>query len=304
MKGNIWETIGTQQISNIISFLPFLCTVGIGLVNIFTHQSDASSKIIDKQIHHVMVGLFLFLLLATMISIILTIVKIKKYNKIKDNDEKYNIIKILCELQNKYILTPEFKTAVEHGDYSKEKNLTLNGTAQILTNSLEYDMLYCGSIAENIVNEAKYIYVIPKIFQTITELKTYIVTLYNELEGEIRRRSNSTGSSTTNFILDRIKEILRGRIEFWFFNKDVLCLYNFARFTQKGAVHQAFMQSWWYVNPNKDDVVKNMLSCEIDNPSDHQQLNEVFKALEDICQKVDGYTIFEKREELDEYYGN
>lgn len=197
-------------------------------------------------------------------------------------NSKKNIIARLCELQNTYLMTPNFVTAKEHACVSREKDLGEGGTAKILTNGLTYDISCSNNIAANIINGAKYIYILPNTHIVIEELERYITKLATELGDAIQNE---------NF--------LSNNIEFWFFDKSITCLYNFATLIQtaiKGG--NTFNQAWWYINPKDNQPSSYMLTKEIDNAHDREMLSEVFADLERYSSKYTGNDIFEKRTDL------
>jgi hypothetical protein len=294
----IWDWFGISQISNILSAIMFLSMIIGGIV---AKVIDFSSWSPDQKLEilYIVIGIeTIVLLLTTIFNICFGYNEIKKH---KTEVERYKIIEILCKLQNKYILTPEFKTVEDHGNSSKEKDLKSRGEAIILTNSLKYDIFYCDQIACNIIKEAKYTYVIPKDSQTINDLESYIVALYNKISEQIALRPGINATDLNR----QVAEGLGGRIEFWFFDEDVLCLNNFARFKQVG-VEQPFLQSWWYVNPIDRNPSSYMLVHEIIGREDEVKLDVVFDALRNMSKPVDGNTIYEKQQhgELDKYLRN
>jgi len=95
------------------------------------------------------------------------------------------VIRKLSVLQGSYILTPQYVTATQHGNHSKEGSLSEGGTADILTNSLKYDMIYSDAIATNIIRGATYIYILPNTSPIIQDLRNYITTIYESLHKEL-----------------------------------------------------------------------------------------------------------------------
>lgn len=284
----LWLVMGTPQTTNIISIITFLSTTIIGIITISI--SNNVEEYTKSPINVCAIVLYIILIITTFLNIVFLY-------RSKKNLEKYNIIKILCELQNKYILNADFKTSKQHGDLSKEKHLTINGEARILTNSLNYDIFYCNSIADNIIAGAKYTYVIPCSFQVITELQSYIVELYNKLyEILLKQNKNNHAIATT-----KVKRILEENVEFCFFDEEILCLYNFARFNQVGNPH--FIQSWWYVNPKDNNIDSYMISREIVDESDQKRLNEAFDQLNSISKNETGCSIYEERSQLLSRFG-
>jgi hypothetical protein len=286
-KNAWWSVLGTTQLTNVISILTFFGMIGGGVLTVVhlpQSPPEQSNQAVDYR-NYILIIVLIVLILVTLINVIFTYIMGKKYH----------IIKILCELQNKYILTPDFKTAADHGVSSKESALASQGDAKILTNSLNYDICYCGTIAYNIVAGAKYNYVIPETDRTINDLKSYIGELYNRLHDSLIAEPGANPAE----ISDRIAGVLEKNIEFWFFDKNVLCLYNFARFKQVGG--QPFIQSWWYVNPIDYNEDSYMLSREIDDLDDQDQLNEVFNKLKKISKHVTGDDVYKNKLNLDDY---
>lgn len=197
-------------------------------------------------------------------------------------NSKRSIITRLCELQNTYLITPDFVTAQEHTDASKEKDLVKGGTAKILTNGLSYDISSSEGIAANIKNGAKYIYILPNTRTVIDELERYITLLANKFGDAIQNNN-----------------LLSNNIEFWFFDKRIICLYNFATLKQISiGGSNTFDQAWWYINPKDNQPSSYMLTKEIDNQHDRDTLSEVFADLEKCSTKYNGNEIFEKRSNL------
>jgi len=289
MKKKNWDVLGSRQLTNIISCLtPLSMVAGIVIKKVLQYFGSPPDQAGGTQNNFLMYVL-IFLLLATIVNIVFS------YGIWR----KYNIIKILCKLQNKYILEPDFKMAKEHGERSLEKNLKLRGEAWILTNSLKYDIYFCDTIASNIIKGAKYIYVLPTAQQAINDLKSYIVALYNALGKEFE---NTGDAHTANEVGKKTIDALSKKLEFWFFKEDVLCLYNFAKFNQlsESSEEQPFVQSWWYVNPIDDKENSYMLSRGINDKDDQDQLDKVFSELKSISQKDNGCKIYNQYSGLNE----
>jgi hypothetical protein len=290
MLKKIWNALGTPQVPTIITIIAVCVAILFGVLNFPTTSQtvDTVEKTVEKN-SLVPTILFIILILATIVNIVF-----HKYYK----TEKFRVISILSALQNKYILDPEFKTSGEHGDLSKEKNLTMNGKARILTNSLKYDIYFCKAIADNILGGAKYTYIIPRGFQVFTDLQNYIAELYNQLNIQWKGKNNNQNVAIAEH---ETLQLFKTNLDFLFFTEDVLCLYNFARFNQIGNPN--FMQSWWYVNPKDNHDDSYMLSKEIEDVNDQQKLNSVFTLLEKISTRVLGDCIYTNRDDLQVQFG-
>lgn len=226
--------------------------------------------------------IFIIVLLCLVVITLLTvaIVGIRK-------NAKRSIITRLCELQNTYLNSPNFVTAQEHTDASREKDLGEGGTAKILTNGLVYDISSSSDIALNIINGAKYIYILPNTPTVIRELERYIELLAHKLGDRIQS-----------------EKLLSNNIEFWFFDKSITCLYNFATLKQISREEShTFDQAWWYINPKDNTPSSYMLTKEIESTHDRDLLSDVFADLEKYSLKYSGNKIFEKRECLQDLIG-
>lgn len=230
----------------------------------------------DNQNNENSLYIFIIVLCFTIITLIVNIVL--NYSK----NSKKSIITRLCELQNTYLMTPNFVTAHEHTQASREKDLIEGGTARILTNSLTYDISSSDAIAANIIKGAKYIYILPNTHTVIDQLERYISLLATKLGDAIQNQT-----------------LLSNNLEFWFFDKSITCLYNFATLKQisiNGS--NTFDQAWWYINPKDNSPTSYMLTKEIVNPHDRDMLSEVFTDLEKCSSKYAGIKIFEERSSL------
>ena len=290
---NFW---GSTVFSNIIAIVTLVVTIVFGLLAyLFPQSQNEQGNNFRFGLNGFAIFVFAVLIVLFLISIYnsrKTKIELEKYErKTKIELEKYEIIKILSDLQNKYILKPEFKTSGEHSAQSMERNLHDRGDARILTNSLNYDIFYCGSIAEHIIKGAKYIYVLPNEFQVLNDLKSYIKELYDNLYEQLKNKNHNNPNKTAAEVLNNLKN----NVEFWFFDKDILCLYNFARFNQIGNPH--FLQSWWYVNPVDNKDSSYMLAHEIDT-EDQAKLNQVFESLNELSVAFDGKFIYDNNSDL------
>jgi hypothetical protein len=278
-----------QYTTAIISIIGAVVTIiSINVTLSFNQAHPTQSPSTQNTFPTLIVAIFLVILI--LMAIINSVVQYR-------NTKRYDIIRTLSGLQNKYILNAEFKTSKEHGELSKEKELTNGGNARILTNSLNYDFFYCDSIADNLIKGAKYTYVIPYKSSGFTDLQNYITKLHNELYNKNSHSNNDPAGNE-----ETVKNILKNKVEFWFFEVDILCLYNFARFTQIGNPHFV-QQSWWYLNPKDHNDNSYMLSQEINEPGDHEQLNEVFEVLKQNSRIKNAYVVYENRDNIPSFLG-
>ncbi|MCL2065492.1 MAG: hypothetical protein FWG98_14125 [Candidatus Cloacimonetes bacterium] len=286
---NIWNALGTKQVTNIISVLAFIAMPIFGYFGISkTTDIQNEDLVIAKNISIIAIIVFVFLAVSTILNIVVTL-----YNK-----RKYLIIDILCRLQNKYILDPKFKTSKAHSEQSKEKYLSAKGNAKILTNSLSYDLFYTDSIATNIINGAKYVYMLPENEKVLGELRSYVSSLYQNLHEKIQSTNRCQQISDIN---KKVTEIFTNKLEFWFFAQDIPCLYNFAELMQtkkQGSNH--FTQSWWYINPVDHQETSTMLSVEIQDISDQTNLKKVFEELKKISKTKKGIDVYDEFENTSE----
>ena len=227
-------------------------------------------------------------------TLVLLIIRIRngKINK------SQGIISKLSELQGSYILKPHYVTASKHGQNSKESSLSKGGTADILTNSLKYDMFYSNEIANNIINGAKYIYILPHTNSTFYDLHSFIVKIHSSIHHALIL------SATAN-IIDKLEELCKINLEFWIFNKNNSCLYNFAIFRQlSDGAEQPFDQYWWYINPSDMGEDSYMLTYEITENHDKTALEEILLSLKGSTAKKSGYDVYFHREVLTDLFGD
>ena len=284
------QLLDSNILANIVAILTLIVTILFGvLAYYFPNGSQDNNNSKNFGLNTSAIIVFATLIIATLINIIYT-------NYIRKKLKKYKVISILSKLQNKYILQPEFKTSKEHGENSKERDLRDQGNARILTNSLSYDIYYCKEIADNIIKGAKYTYVLPAEFQAVHDLQNYISALYNRLSEQISENSPEMDYNRTT---NKVNDILKTKLEFWFFNEDVLCLYNYARFDQIGDPN--FLQSWWYVNPTTNSESSYMLAHEFDM-DDQESLNSVFDIIKSESKISNGKAIHDNRNRLEEIY--
>ena len=208
------------------------------------------------------------------------------------------VIRSLSALQGAYILNPRYVTASEHSSRSKEGKLAKNATANILTNSLKYDIFYAEEIAKNMIRGATYIYLLPYTSAVIADLRNYITNISEKLEEQLRSQSE-TG------ILTRLQELQAKNLEFCFFANSNPCLYNFAIFRQtaEGGLEH-FVQYWWYINPSGTNSDGHMLTYEIEDNRDRVELDSVFAEIKQSSSKSSGRDIFDQRTNLEGWIRN
>lgn len=256
-----------QPLMNLVVVVETAIIAVIGWINPFSSESY-----IYNAIYFILMMMVLF-----MIGLLI-------YSNVK-NDRNNKIISVLCELQNNYLMSPDFKTAQQHANASKEKDLAEGGIAKILTNSLTYDMSCSKEIATNIIKGARYVYILPSTNVVIRSLENYIEKISPELGDPV----NGVG-------------LLKDRIEFWFFDESIICLYNFATLRQTSInQNKAFDQAWWYINPSDNTPDSYMLTKEISNVSDRDKLDQIFDVLEKKSFKCSGKDIFDNLEDLTNY---
>lgn len=278
---------------NIVTILTLSATIIFGIVTYSVSKGNSTI-----QSGHTIFSLNGWLIVAILTLAICTLFSIIAYIKNRKRLHNYEIVRILIELQNKYLFNSKYTTAGEHAHLSKERNLTIEGKACILTNSLSYDYNFCSEIANNIDEGAVYIYYLPTTDKVFRELNTFIVELHQKLT----ERYQGKGKNATQ-VATKVEGILEEKVKFAFFDKEVLCLYNFARFTQGGA--PGFSQSWWYINPTeeKPNDSSQMLTHEINDQNDHDKLKMVFDLLQGKKQPVNGKEIHKNHASLDTVYG-
>jgi uncharacterized membrane protein len=286
IKGEeFWDAFGRPQVVNIVSIVAIITSFISTIVSLFiqVRSGQSSSMLIIFPI---------IIFVAIIILIFFTLTNIRQRNH---NRKKYQIIEKLSGLQNKYIQSADFKTLAEYDKLSREEELGDKGQAKILTNSLSYDMYYCDTIAKNLFKGAGYTYFLSRDEDMLRGLKNFIYKLHNELYN----KNNYSGTPITG---DEVNNILKNKVEFWLFNTDILCLYNFSRFRQDGE--SPFIQSWWYVNSKDHNNDSYMLSHEIKEPDDIKELNNVFEHLKlNIKFSKSAYDIYEERDRLESLYG-
>lgn len=265
-----------QPIISLVAIIESLVIALIGW-NVY-HSSQSTNNQTSNNGNSNLFILLLIIIVVTLIMIVITMAVIR-------NTSKKSIINRLCELQNTYLIEPNFVTSEEHTKVSKEKDLAKGGTAKILTNSLTYDMSCSSDIADNIRDGARYIYILPNTNLVLDSVEQYITKIATELGDVV---------TCTDF--------LKNNIEFWFFDSKILSLYNFATLRQTANDQiLPFDQAWWYINPNNNSPSSYMLTKEINNANDQNKLSEVFEDLEKCSSKHDGQAIFDHRQSLKEY---
>lgn len=287
------DFLSSSLFQNIVSTLTLIATILFGIITYIVSKENFVTQSENKNILSnwwFIVGI-LGLVLYTMFGFI-------AYVRNRKRIHNYEIVRILIELQNKYLFNSKYTTVGEHAHLSKERNLTMGGKACILTNSLSYDYNFCSEIANSIDEGAVYIYYLPTTDKVFRELNTFIVELHQKLTERYQgKEKNATHVSI------KVEKILEENVKFAFFDKEVLCLYNFARFTQGGG--PGFSQSWWYINPTEEKPKDSsqMLAHEIDDQNDHDKLKMVFDMLQGRKQLVNGKEIHKNLDSLDTVYG-
>ncbi|HAE41527.1 MAG TPA: hypothetical protein DCG34_01235 [Clostridiales bacterium] len=234
------------------------------------------------------VGFVIIVIILNIVSVTLSIRQRKKLPAI-------DVISKLCVLQNAYILSPNYVTSQKHSRDSLEEQLEKGGSAQILTNSLKYDIFYASSIANNLVCGARYIYFLPQNSLMLDELANFIVALSNQL------MSSLINQSSNHITVDDIRE---NNLEFLFFDEQIPCLYNFATFKQASTYSQSFFkQDWWYINPPDTISSSHMLTHEITEPRDQKDLDNVFARLSKMAIKTTGQKVYNSRNALSNFLG-
>lgn len=287
-----WRFLGSSQLQNIISIATLIATVLFGILTYTSSKENTSqSGQPSSSINGWILTAFFVLLIFSFVNVIFLL---KNRKKLRD----YEIVQTLIDLQNRYIFDSKYTTAGEHATTSKETELRQEGEARILTNSLSYDYNFCVEIAKNIVEGAEYTYLLPKTEKVFSELDSYIVKLHQELFAMYNTTCANPTQTTT-----AVNNVLRNKIKFAFFDKTLLCLYNFARFNQRGDPH--FIQSWWYINPTEPMPTdsSNMLTHEIDDDGDQDKLKTVFDLLQARSKVANGLEVHTNRATLEATYG-
>lgn len=235
-----------------------------------------------------------FIIIAIVIAVVNIIILL--FSAIRSKKENtLKIIDKLSILQNSYILSPNYVTSEQHSRDSQEEHLEKGGTAEILTNSLKYDIFYSSSIARNIINGARYIYFLPNSSIVLDDLASYITTI---------KRSITELLAKQGLFTETAESLLEGNLEFWFFDADIPCLYNFASFRQlsDGQIDH-FTQDWWYINPPDTLPNSHMLSHEITDPRDQRDLDGIFHTLRKIAVLIKGSEVLRNRKTLNSLVG-
>lgn len=289
----VLDFLSSALCQNIVSIMTLFTTIFFGIVTYIVSKGNS-----NIQLEQTIFFLNGWLIVAIVALSICTLFSIIAYIKNRKRLHNYEIVRILIELQNKYLFNSKYTTAGEHAHSSKERNLTIEGRACILTNSLSYDYNFCSEITNNIDEGAVYIYYLPTTDKVFRELNTFIVELHQKLT----ERYQGKGKNATQ-VAAIVERILEEKVKFAFFDKDVLCLYNFARFTQGGA--PGFSQSWWYINPTEEKPKDSsqMLTHEIDDQNDHDKLKMVFDLLQGKKQPVNGKEVHKNHASLETVYG-
>ena len=293
------------RIVNVLVTIASIC-VAIYLKSLPTTAGTAGSKA-DTNTHWTRTDTYWMIIIGAIIvsnggNLIFSLVR---RNKIKGQvteelaslRESYQVIGKLSALQESYILSPHYITATEHANHSKESTLSKSGTAEILTNSLKYDMFYSGEIAKNIVNGAKYIYILPYTRSIIVDLQNYIATIRESIRAALQLQGVKEP-------LGKVDELCLTNLEFFFFNDKNPCLYNFAIFRQRAdGGSQPFVQYWWYINPSDKSADSHMLSYEIEPMRDQGDLDEVFGILKKSASRKSGQDVNNHRDNPSDWIG-
>ncbi len=199
---------------------------------------------------------------------------------------------VLSRIQNKCVVNPHYPTNQEHGINSREKDLRQSGDGCILTNSLAYDIFYCKEIVDNIMNGAKYSYILPNNEFIHIELANFITAIAAEF-------------AVPSITLEQVKQFYKD-ITFYMLPVGSVCLYNFARFHQPGRGMPAggFTQSWWYVHAAQgceQDPSAHMLSNEIEDRNDQENLNRALQLLKNLSKPYSGLEIDDYHDQLGDF---
>lgn len=290
-KKKSWSFLGSSQLQNIIGIVTLVATIFFGFLT-YTSSKGATAEPGEPSpsVNGWILTAFIIFLAFSFVNLAFLW---KKHKKLKD----YEIVQILIDLQNRYLFNSKYTTAGEHAATSKETELKQDGEARILTNSLSYDYNFCVEIANNIFDGAVYTYLLPNTDKVFTELDTYIVKLQDELFKLYKPGKNATQTNTA------VNNALRDKLNFAFFDKSLLCLYNFARFNQGGD--PGFFQSWWYINPTepRPTDTSQMLTHEINDQGDHDKLKTVFDLLQERSRVVNGLDVHTNHTTLETTYG-
>jgi len=265
---------------NVLALLALIASI-IGIVTQSRSTASSSTGTNGSNAYWI-AALFVFFGIASVGILISRIVQTKK-------KREQTVIDKLCSLQNAYLLNPNFVTSQQHGKDSREGSLGLGGKAEILTNSLQYDLFYTDEIADNIIKGARYIYLLPIDTSLLGDLANFI----SKISDSISRKGQS---------VDTLESLRRNNLEFHFFDGDISCLYNFAIFQQPAENNQPyFRQDWWYINPTNDCPHSYMLTYEINERRDQNTLDTVYAKLKRFSIKKDGHEIFANRKKLQKY---
>jgi hypothetical protein len=274
---------------NITAFLNVLVAIVVPIVVYILQKSDTAGSKSDTGSHWTGTEIFLIIVICFLLLIYgVTFINARAHRG------KIEVIGKLSALQESHILAPHYVTATQHAKNSKEADLSKGGTAEILTNSLKYDIFYSDEIAKHLIKGAKYIYILPNSGFTISELQNYITKI---CEG-IQRELNAQGGT----ILNQLDELRSKNLEFWFFNDENFCLYNFAIFrqtTESGL--SPFLQYWWYINPSDTNQNGHMRTYEIQALHEKRVLEEVLQILKSNATQKNGKDVFDNRTNLSDW---
>lgn len=295
----MFQFLEHKRTANLMGVVNALGTIALIVVTVWgtlhlsrpAHLASATQPHLAVQGHEWIVALLVALIV---LSIVINVSNWGYSYIRRKRDSQREVIRTLSALQESHILSPCYVTALEHSTRSKEGSLSAGGTAHILTNSLKYDMFYSAHIAKNIIKGAKYIYIIPNRDSLLRELQDYISILFESLQQELQH----TGGG----VVDALNRLCSEYLEFWFFDKENPCLYNFAIFRQiaKDGL-EPYQQYWWYINPSDKRPDSPMLTCEIEAPRDKSDLDSVFRTLK--CSQHTGQNVYDHRRNLIEWIG-
>lgn len=285
---NILEHRWTANIAAIVAAIAAV-VVPIGLYAL--QKGDATGPQPEHVSHWTGMEIFLIVIICVLFPSQIVIYLNARLRRNKQVERE--VIGKLSALQESCILTPHYVTTVMHAAQSKESVLSSGGTADILTNSLKYDIFYSATIAINIIRGAKYIYILPNKGYIIADLQNYIVKICESVQKELREQKSDDAS--------RFDELRSQNLEFYFFDDENFCLYNFAILRQTATAHsEPFVQYWWYINPANTDPNSPMLKHEIHAHQEKIDLDGVFQLLKSGATKKNGKDVFDYRNKLND----
>jgi len=293
--------------ANIVGIINALAAIAAVIATVWYAQTSvATAPKTDTGARWNRTDIYWLIIIASIVlsNVVYVLSRIRRNNIIKHDianlrafQETYYVIGKLSALQGSYILTPKFVTAAEHGNHSKERHLCKGGTADILTNSLKYDLFFENTISENIIKGAKYIYVLPNTNSVLQDLRNYITIIRNSIHKRILSQ-NVDGS------VPELENLCKTNLEFWFFHGEIPCLYNFAIFRQNTEGESRPFDSYcWYINPLDDKPDSHMLAYTVQDTRDKSELDLVFAKLKEHSSKKNGQEVYDNRDKLGEWIG-